>query len=288
MSWKKDFLALKKLVKSKKNNNAFSIYSKIYAFTTENIAAYYSGIDFKDKRILTICSSGDHILNACLLGCKKIDCFDINIFTRYYMFLKFSAIKALSYQEYNVFFTGVNKFDQNIYNKISNLLDDDIKLFWDNVYINCDINEMIEKLFMKTDYSKTNAIYNLYFKEENYNILKNILLNEDIEINFIQSDILDLYNKISVNYDYIFLSNIVDYLSNYYNDKSKQNYINYIINVLIKKVNVVKIYFCYIYNYNLKANIFLYKGVNYITFDNCVNDGQIDSVGIINAGEIKK
>lgn len=280
MAVKKDISAIKRLLKNKVNNN-FSIYSKIYAFTTENIAAYYANIDFCDKKILTICSSGDHILNACLLGCRKIDCFDINIFTKYYMFLKLSAVKILSYQEFNEFFIGPSRFCVDLYSKVSHLLEDDIKLFWDSIYENYNVKDVIDKLFMKTDYVKTSGIYNLYLKEENYNLLKSILLTENIEISFIQSDVLDLYNKISGNYDYIFLSNIVDYLSNYYNNESKKNYINYINNFLIKNINVNKIYFCYIYNYNLKSNLFSFNGINYMTFSNGVNVGQIDSVGMI-------
>ena len=282
MGFKKDFNALKKMLISKNNNdNLFSMHSKVYAFTTENISGYYKNINFIDKKILTICSSGDHILNAIFLGCKDIDCFDINIFTKYYMYLKLGAIKVLTYSEFLYFFESENKFSFGLYQKISTSLNEEIKKFWDLVYSNEDIISDIDKIFMNIDYKKTNKIYNLYLKEDNYNTLKNILLNDSININFIQSDFLVIHKKLKDNYNYIFLSNIIDYLPNYYTNNFNSNYIGYIKEYFIKKISCEKIYYCYIYNIENKI-IKLNFDITFVKFENNVINKQVDSVGIIN------
>ena len=60
---------------SKFNNidkkSPFNSYSAVYVFTTENINAYYDQLDLRNKSILTVVGSGDHILNAILRGAKK-------------------------------------------------------------------------------------------------------------------------------------------------------------------------------------------------------------------------
>ena len=50
-----------------------SEFSRIYSFTTENIAGYIEYFDLNNKNLLTIGSSGDQILNAFYNGAKDID-----------------------------------------------------------------------------------------------------------------------------------------------------------------------------------------------------------------------
>lgn len=276
MSVRRDLTALNKLLSSRNDIHSFSKYSKIYAFTTENIASYYSKLEFHNKKVLTICSSGDHILNAILLGCYDIDCFDINIFTKYYMFLKLGAIKALEYNEFVDFFIN-HKFEFELYKKISNYLENNIKLFWDSVYSKFNIDLLVSKLFIKTDYVKTNDFYNLYLNKESYSLLKSKLLNNNIYINFIEANIFDLDRIIDKKYDYIFLSNIIDYLPSFYIENSYKNYIEYILNFLVSKQLAVYVFYCYIYNYDLKNKL----STDMISFSNLVNVKQIDCVGVI-------
>lgn len=278
MSVKKDISALKNLFLTKNSSKNFSMYSKVYAFTTENISGYYSNLNFDNKKLLTICSSGDHVLNAILLGCNNIDCFDINVFTKYYMFLKVAAIKILSYEEFYEFFISNNKFSYYLYEKIRLFLDDEIKKFWDYIYDKYDSNQIYCKMFIKTEYIKTNMYYNLYLEEDNYNILKKRLLDEDINIKFFLSDILSIDKKIKQNYDYIFLSNIDSYLPRYYIDYENQNYIDYIKNNIIKNNYGSIVYISYIYNYQ-KKNV--NSNIKYFCFKNMINVNQIDAVRII-------
>ena len=75
-------------------NSPFNSYSASYVFTTENINAYYDRLDLKDKSILTVVGSGDHILNAILRGAKKIDAFDISGYAILFYYLKEAAVKT--------------------------------------------------------------------------------------------------------------------------------------------------------------------------------------------------
>ena len=75
-------------------------FSSIYSFTTENIAGYMNELDLTDKKVITVTGSSDHIINVILKGCTDITTFDINPLTKYYMDLKLSAIKELSYKEF--------------------------------------------------------------------------------------------------------------------------------------------------------------------------------------------
>ena len=65
------------IIKGYKTNEFY----KIYPFTTENLNAYLTKYDFTNKRVLTVGSSGDQILNTFLMGAKDITVFDINPFT---------------------------------------------------------------------------------------------------------------------------------------------------------------------------------------------------------------
>ena len=57
-------------------------YNLIYPFTTENLNGYMNKLDFKNKKVLTVGSSADQILNVFLLGCKDITLLDINPFVK--------------------------------------------------------------------------------------------------------------------------------------------------------------------------------------------------------------
>ena len=73
-----------------------SEFSRIYSFTTENIAGYIDYFDLNNKKLLTIGSSGDQILNAFYNGARDITLFDINEYAKYYVYLKISAISSFN------------------------------------------------------------------------------------------------------------------------------------------------------------------------------------------------
>ena len=66
---------------------------KVYPFTTESISGYMPHMDVKGKRVLTVGSSIDQALNACLYGSKDVMVMDINEGTRDYMLYKLHLLK---------------------------------------------------------------------------------------------------------------------------------------------------------------------------------------------------
>ena len=73
-------------------------YCRIYTFTTENISGYLEYFDLKDRKLLTVGSSGDQVLNASFYGAKDITLYDINSFSKFYLYLKIAAIITLNYK----------------------------------------------------------------------------------------------------------------------------------------------------------------------------------------------
>lgn len=224
-------------------------FNSIYSFTTENIAGYMSKLDLTDKKIITVTGSSDHIINAILRGCLDITTFDINPLTKYYMDLKLSAIKELSYNEFLDFllYNTEKSFSYEIIIKLN--MEDESKMFWLKELVNNDNDGLKMKhsnLFNLKYFDAQNKIdCNLYLKQENYDIIKDRL--ELVKIYFIESNLKDL--EIIENYDYMFLSNISDYINTFYEDNYLINYKNLIFRFL---KNVKNIYFAYVYDIDNK------------------------------------
>lgn len=190
-------------------NNKENLFSKVYAFTTENISGYYDELSFENKDILTVTASGDQLLNAVLFGSKNIDCFDSNPLARYYTELKIAAIKVLNKEEFlNYFCKGENSLNYETYLKIKDKLDLDYMFFWDNMYNQFKPSKIRKIVFNNDEYDKEKIIkFNPYLQD--FDMLK-LLLN-DININYFTCDIKDLSKYLNKKYDTIILSNIIQY-----------------------------------------------------------------------------
>ena len=220
-------------------------FNSIYPFTSENIAGYMGGLDLTDKKVITVTGSTDHILNAILQGSKKITTFDINPLTKPYMDLKISAIKNLSYDEFIKFLL----FESNMnldYNIILSLdMSNESKFFWLeqlSKFNNNGIRLRNSSLFNTKYFNPNSKLWqNLYLEKDKYNLLKQQL--KDVNIRFINTSLKDL--KIEDNFDYMFLSNISDYLSLMYNSGALMKYRD-LLNKFQKRVNTI--YFAYLYD----------------------------------------
>ena len=251
------FDIINNLTSSKK----YSKYCQIYSFTTENISGYYENFDFKDKKVLTICASGDHVFNAILLGANYITCFDINLLSKYYFNLKRICINFLSYEEFIEYFmlgtseVNNNVFNYNLYLKISRYIDEDTKLFWDSIYseYNNDGFYIRHSNLFNNKYDNTDLKVNsnTYLTKEKFDLLKrNILL---VQVEFINSNITDLMNKLNKKYDIIMLSNLSDYINGMYKDNYLINFYKYIIKPLKQFLtNKGLLIYAYIYDFDIK------------------------------------
>lgn len=232
----------------------YSKYSKLYSFTTENIKGYFKYIDFNNKDVLTVSSSGDHIINAILNGANIVESFDINKLSYYYCELKYAAIKALSYEEFISYFTiSDNTFKYEIFLKLKDNLPNNIFIFFDKLYRHFDYNGekfRTSKIFNNLYDIKVNKIsYNEYLeKDKYYEVQKKIN-----SIKFICSSFTEIVKCVDKKYDIILLSNISDYINNIFKDDYLEKYKFFIENELSKLLNNNGIIVLgYIYNYNLK------------------------------------
>lgn len=253
-------------------------YSQIYMFTTENIHGITQKISFQNKKVLTVCSSGDQVFNMLLCGAEEIDTFDINIFTKYFFYFKEASIRALNYQEFlNFFFPNSfakknQIFSLKTYTKIRNYIKDDYaKSFWDQIFSKYNGEKLYySDLFTQDHYpKKTNQVCNNYLmNEQNYKTLQQKLAI--YSFTFYHLNILKNSLASTKRYDYIYLSNILDYLP----IKEELEYAKKVKEILLKLrknmtdngMIMVSYLYCYLdeywldnYNGKLKSSIFRKK-----------------------------
>ena len=201
-------------------------YDRVYAFTNENIYGYMNQLDFEGKdNALCIMSSGDHPFNAALYGIKDIDTFDVNILTEYYVLgIKRSAILAFDYINYISFMNKLldenTSLDQinDLINLIIPYMDEKYKIYWRSLidyyhYLQKDSRNYINIFrLLLLDINKLDGyMVNSYLKDEiSYNKLRSNI--GKLNINFKECCFNDLTNSFNNEYDFIFLSNILDYL----------------------------------------------------------------------------
>jgi len=199
-------------------------FYKMYPFTTENISGYINHFDLKDKSLITVGSSSDQVINAALMDCKDITLLDINIYTKFYFYLKAAALIELNKEEFlnflrfqdypKVFKNNKEVFDINIYNKIKStlrLLDYESYLFWNELFSTFEPLEIRQNLFSH-DEGRTEEIVssNLYLKNDIlYNETKNKL--KKLRPTFINGNLFEV--QLFRYFDNIWLSNIASYLT---------------------------------------------------------------------------
>lgn len=220
-------------------------FDSIYPFTTENIAGYMRNIDLVDKSVITVTGSSDHIFNLIVKGVRKITTFDVNPYTEDYLYLQAAAFDRLDYKEFLKIFLYDNEksFDYDVISKLE--MPDKSRRFWLNELDKCEKNGLILKkseLFLTKYFNPNSKLkQNLYLSEEGYECLRRRI--GDVDINFINCNLSDL--KVVEDYDYMFLSNISDYLNLMYEDNLLENY-----KKLIDGFSslVSNIYFAYLYD----------------------------------------
>lgn len=260
-------------------NNLFHSTSSVYKFTNENISGYYELLNLEGKNILTVCSSGDHILEAILRDAKKVDCFDISIFTKYFMNLKLASVLSLEYDEFITYLfekTSDKIFYYKFYEKIRKSLkkiDFDSLLFWDSLYNNARGFEIYSSRLFTNMYIGISFFENKensYLNKENYYILKTKLekyLSLNKNILFEQSNVTDISKKFKDKYDLIFLSNIASYMENIYVHNAEINFYDLItkeIKTLLTEKGLIEV-------------AYLYSDVTLSDFTNyCLNNTNFD------------
>ena len=176
-----------------------SNYNRIYFHSNEDLRQLFSNIDVNNKDVLSVLASGDQVFHLYDRGARHIDLFDINKLTIYYFYLHIWAIKYLNllYLDDKILSSiktvlehvkPSSDYEMNIYNfwceYIKSINDESI--FYNGFYPLCNIKIDFDKLM----YSINRDNFEFY--------------NIDL------SSCLDINKK----YDFVFVSNIVDYVDN--------------------------------------------------------------------------
>lgn len=182
--------------------------SPLYLFGTEDMRRYYKEFG-NPETFLTIGASGDQLLNAILLGAKKIDVFDSNPLSKRGCALKVGAFKELSKKDFLKFYRG---FSVGIFNRFSGSLSEKDYAYWNSLYEVKTADDIADKLFTyKRFLSEIIKKINPYLDDENYEKLKDLIKN--VEINYIDADLYSLPKHLEgKTYDGVNLSNIYEYI----------------------------------------------------------------------------
>lgn len=258
----------------------------IYPFTNENIKAYYSYIDFKDKDVLCITSSGDHIINALLAGANEVSGFDINPLAKYYSELKIAAIKSLTLEEFIMFFydkkllTYKYFFNKKIYKKFSNNLNGEYKEFWDYFFDKYNKKDIFYSYLISDDYLTLRGLLevNTYLNEESYYKLRDILKNKIIT--YYDVNLKDL-STIDSKFDILILSNVAAFLERIYDKDILKSFKDVIGSISKDNTKVIVNYFYdvllehsyskIIYQEDKVAKFFLDEEYEYKKFESAFN-----------------
>ena len=206
------------------------MFDYVYAFTNENSKDAINLFNLKNKACLSVLASSDQIFDMYLNGANKVETFDINPYTKYYFYLKKALLLAkVSKEEYFDFLSADlalcrnrKSFSKQEFDKIKNFITDkESYLFWTYVYDHYDPSCIRHKyLFNRDEWPYTILQKSIgYLDDENFKKIED--LAEDIDVEFHNCNFTDLKEKIADKFDFIYLSNIMQYALDIYEEKVK-------------------------------------------------------------------
>ena len=230
-------------------NKQVKQYGPVYLFSNEHIAKFAES--FANRRILTVCSSGDHAFCAYLAGAKFVDTFDINLMQKSVMELKKTMIQNVSYEDFlDFFFDYKNFFNPQIIKPIKNKLSESATEF-------LLLYSQYGPFVFECNYPKVhecNKDFIPYLKTpSDYYALRDKLPEN---ISFLHTDLEFLPNICQRKYDLVYLSNIFDYV--YRNETIRnayQSFYFFVLNRLAKNAlgpDGGDIYFRYLWNADVR------------------------------------
>ena len=185
-------------------------FERFYLYTNEHLNVFLKRIDVREKRVLTVGSSGDQILYSLLNGAKEVVCVDVCPFAEYYYRLKVACIKNLTFEEFDSLVNGSEEiFSPVVYRKVSHDITGDAREFWDSLYLDgfnhkeCLITRANVRLMGNAIYLNNKDLYNKLQKT----------LSKPQAVLFLQADIRDLPDILQEEdkYDVMLFSNIIQY-----------------------------------------------------------------------------
>ena len=242
------------------NEEKFDYWNHLYSFSTENLSGYFNEELFKDKKVLLTGSSADQLLVAQLYGVKKITNYDLNPYVKYLYELKLAAIKALDRDSYLAFFCLEENFNLDVfslktYSLIRKYLVGETLDFWDSLFIKYDSFDIRNELFFVSDELESRdkyLEYLPYLNKDNYNKLKK--KTDYVDIEFIETNVLDLGKCLNDKYDLIYFSNIFSRIEimDFYNKGYIRNLYNFMLEILEYTTEEGIVLLNYLYNCETK------------------------------------
>lgn len=249
----------------------FNRLSRIYSFTTENIAGYFRFLDFTNKNVLTVAGSGDHVINAFYGGAKSVLGFDINYLALIFTELKLIALQELKYEEFLEFFLinnkddiekNINALDYLTYkNRLKKHLSQNAAKILDRLYQSFNNNgyDLRNSYIFNNKYDNNNIKIksNLYLRSKgDYNKAKDAIKGKEIIL--LNSNYGDINLQHFTKYDIMLMSNISDYIKDIYG--SEVDYVEEYIKEIIQKFKsptnkIVCVYLYDIENETYRTNI---------------------------------
>lgn len=197
----RDFLSSCVIADGKELDNYFLTYRK----NNEDLKTLYNELDFSGSNVLSVLSSGDQFLTSYLLGADNVDTFDMNRLAMYYYYLRKWSIK---YQ--GILYPVVENKKQ-----MRSLL---------SLVVPETLDEKKALEFYKKHLDRGTRLENLFYDEykqpkgvEIYSTAEEIQPIIDKDIKFKQKNMFIGSTSKNV-YDYIIMSNILDWARN---DKNK-------------------------------------------------------------------
>ena len=220
--------------------NIGTFYAPAYLTTTENINGYYDHMDFEGKSVLTVIGASDQIFNAILRGASKVDGFDVSIYAIMFYYLKEATLKALNYEEFiNFLYDLKNQFNKKTYQKLIPYIDKRALSFWNLIFSQKEpVRIITSSQFCFRNYiSQINSLKKIssFLDKNNFYILKKRIKTCPVRIFLREVKFLD---DIDGFYDYIILSNIIDYVDKDEFNQAISRYVNKL-NFFIKIINYV-------------------------------------------------
>lgn len=217
----------------------YGSFDRIYPFSNENLADCLDFFDIKDKNCLSIMGSCDQALELYSRGAKTVTTFDCNPLTEYYGYLKIAAILSeFSNSKFLDFFSCKSEYpyltkEDSFSRKQFLELKDSLKSlsdfsfqFWGELLNEFDpLSVRVGGRLFNYQIMESMLPYFIpYLKDKNYEQLISKFKEKKTEdlLDFIPSNILDLNSKLKQKYDFIYLSNIMQYTSTMYPDYSSQ------------------------------------------------------------------
>lgn len=216
----KDIDMLGKYVRKEEGNIPFyNEYASIFLFGTESQQGINGIVGYKDKDVLTVASSADQYISAKYYGAKKCDIYDINRFTYYISYLKIAAIRCLDYEEFMRFMIPLRDGKQSkdfwslkTFKRVFKELPSDVAYFWENALYLFKKHSLGNLTYITDRSSRIENVKSgmpFYASKEEYYKLQAILRGQDYP-KFYLSDLAKLADVVKDEYDFVYLSNIIE------------------------------------------------------------------------------